>query len=168
MIKLLKAIDQGCALLFKVTAIGCFVGLFILLALGVVVRAFPVISISGYGEIVELLFAWLTFVTTVALWREGALYRVTVIEDLLPRRYQPALEVFIQLCMLLFALMLVIYGMRFVEMSSETTPFLRIDRVYWYATLPVCGAFMALYSVVGVWRSLRGSLALEKNITLGS
>lgn len=168
MIKLLKMIDHGCARLFKVTAIGCFVGLFILLALGVVVRAFPVISLSGYDEIIELLFAWLIFITTVALWREGALYRVTVIEDLLPRQYQPALEVFIQLCMLLFALMLVIYGIRFVEMSSETTPFLRINRLYWYASIPVCGAFMTLYSVVGVWRSLRGRVALEKNITLGS
>jgi TRAP-type C4-dicarboxylate transport system permease small subunit len=168
MIETLKSLDRFMAQFYKVMAIACFVGLFILLALGVIVRTFPVIAISGYDEIVELLFAWLTFITTVALWREGALYRVTVIEDALPAKYQPALEVIIQACMLAFALILVVYGLRFVEMSSETTPFLRIDRIYWYSSLPICGVFMTVYSVVGLLRSMRGKLALEKNITLGS
>jgi TRAP-type C4-dicarboxylate transport system permease small subunit len=168
MIALLKSLDLGLARVFKVMAIICFVGLFVLLALGVLVRTFPIIAISGYDEVVELLFAWMTFITTVALWREGALYRVTVIEDALPARYQPALEVLIQVCMLTFALILVFYGLRFVEMSSETTPFLRIDRIYWYSSLPICGVFMTIYSVIGLWRSMRGKLALEKNITLGS
>jgi TRAP-type C4-dicarboxylate transport system permease small subunit len=168
MIAFFKSLDLFLARIFKVTAIGCFVGLFVLLALGVIVRTFPIIAISGYDEIVELLFAWMTFITTVALWREGSLYRVTVIEDALPTQYQPALEVLIQVCMLAFALILVVYGWRFVDMSSETTPFLRIDRIYWYSSLPICGAFMTVYSVVGLWRSMRGKLALEKNITLGS
>ena len=168
MMTMLKALDRYFALVLKYAAIACFIGLFILLALGVIVRSFPVFVISGYDEIIELLFAWLTFVTTVALWREGALYRVTVIEDALPARFQPALEVLIQICMLTFALILVVYGIRFVEMSNETTPFLQIDRIYWYSSLPICGVFMAVYSTIGLVRSLRGKLALEKNITLGS
>lgn len=168
MINFLKSADRRFAIALKYGAIACFLGLFILLALGVLVRSFPIFVIAGYDEIIELLFAWLTFVTTVALWREGALYRVTVIEDALPAKFQPALEVLIQICMLVFALILVIYGVRFVEMSNETTPFLQIDRIFWYSSLPICGVFMTLYSTIGLARSLRGKLALEKNITLGS
>lgn len=168
MISLFKSVDRLFANLFKISAIFCFIGLFCLLGIAVIVRNFPFIAISGYDEIIELLFAWLTFITTIALWREGALYRVTVIENALPERLQPVLEFFIQLCMLSFALILVFYGMKFVEISNETTPFLRLDRMYWYSALPVCGSFMTFYSLIGLWRSFRGKPALEKNITLGS
>lgn len=168
MTNFLRSIDRQFAKFLKYFAIACFLGLFILLGLAVMVRTFPIFVISGYDEIVELLFAWLIFVTTVALWREGALYRVTVVEDILPAKFQPVLEVVIQICMLTFALILVIYGLRFVEMSNEITPFLQIDRTYWYSSLPICGVFMTLYSAIGLARSLRGKLALEKNITLGS
>ena len=92
MMTMLKTLDRYFALVLKYAAIACFISLFILLALGVIVRSFPVFVISGYDEIIELLFAWLTFVTTVALWREGALYRVTVIEDALPEGFSQLLK----------------------------------------------------------------------------
>ncbi len=43
------------------------------------------VKLPGYDEIVELLFIWMTFLGAVALWREGALYRVGCLVDrLLP------------------------------------------------------------------------------------
>jgi TRAP-type C4-dicarboxylate transport system permease small subunit len=78
------------------------------------------------------------------------------------------LEILINLCMLAFALVLVVYGWDFMLRSGETTPFLRLDRSYWYASIPFCGALMAAYSIVWIWRIASGRGALEKDVTLGS
>jgi TRAP-type C4-dicarboxylate transport system permease small subunit len=164
----LHLIDRAIAAFCKWATILCFLGLFFLLGTSVIVRNVPFITIQGYDEVVELLFIWITFLTSLALWREGALYRVAIIEDLLPRWGQVALEIAINVLMLVFAVLLAVYGWDFLQQSGETTPFLRIDRVYWYAAIPLCGVLMAAYSLVWIWRVARGQGSLEKDSTLGS
>src|SRR5690606_35200894 len=83
MLAVLQRTDRIIGFICKWGVIGCLLGLFFLLPLAVVVRIVPFVAISGYDEIVELLFAWLTFLGALALWREGALYRVVVIESAL-------------------------------------------------------------------------------------
>jgi TRAP-type C4-dicarboxylate transport system permease small subunit len=164
----LVPLDRAVGAFCKWAAIVCFVTLFSLLSLSVIARNVTTVTIPGYDEIVELLFIWITFLTSLALWREGALYRVVLFEDVLPQTGQTVLEVFINLCMLVFALVLVVYGWDFMLQSGETTPFLRLDRSYWYASIPLCGVPMAVYSIVWIWRIASGRGSLEKDITLGS
>jgi TRAP-type C4-dicarboxylate transport system permease small subunit len=164
----LSRIDRFIAAFCKWATILCFLTLFFLLGLSVVARHVSFIAIQGYDEVVELLFIWITFLASLALWREGALYRVAIIEDALPRWAQVALEITINVFMLVFAILLAVYGWDFLLQSGETTPFLRIDRVYWYAAIPFCGALMAAYSMVWIWRVARGRGSLEKDVTLGS
>jgi TRAP-type C4-dicarboxylate transport system permease small subunit len=166
--RLLTATDRVIAAFCKWATILCFVALFCLLGGSVLARNVSVITIQGYDEVVELLFIWITFLTSLALWREGALYRVVIIEGMLPRVGQVALEIAINVCMLAFAAVLTIYGWDFLQQSGETTPFLRVDRVYWYAAIPVCGSVMAAYSIVWIWRVVSGQGSLEKDVTLGS
>lgn len=164
----LRLIDRAIAAFCKWATILCFLALFFLLGTSVIVRNVPFITIQGYDEVVELLFIWITFLTSLALWREGALYRVAIIEDMLPKWGQVALEITINVLMLVFAVLLAVYGWDFLQQSGETTPFLRIDRIYWYAAIPLCGSLMAVYSLVWIWRVARGQGALEKDSTLGS
>jgi TRAP-type C4-dicarboxylate transport system permease small subunit len=166
---LLLRLDRGVAFVCRWTVIACFVGLFLLLSLGIVQRMIPFFKLPGYDEVIELLFAWMTFVGALALWREGVLYRVDTVERLLPRRGRVALASLIHLAMLSVALLLAIEGWEFLQMSGETTPFLQIDKIYWYAAIPVCGALMAVYSAVALWRALHdGYTGLESEAgTLG-
>jgi TRAP-type C4-dicarboxylate transport system permease small subunit len=168
MIAALSRIDRFVAGFCKWATVLCFLALFFLLALSVIARNVSFVAVQGYDEIVELLFIWITFLASLALWREGALYRVAIIEDALPRWAQVALEIAINVLMLVLALLFVVYGWDFLLLSGETTPFLRIDRVYWYAAIPVCGALMAAYSVAWIWRVAMGRATLEKDVTLGS
>lgn len=163
---LLKALDQVIFRLCKYGALACFLALFLLLGLAIILRLVPLFTIAGYDEIVEWLFIWLVMLTTTALWREGSLYRVTMFEDMLPQVGRRLLEIAINLAMLAFAATLALYGFDFMQMSGETTPFLRLDKGWWYAAIPACSAVMALYSVVWLWRVVRGKASLESAGTL--
>lgn len=162
----LKLLDRGVFLACKYGALACFLVLFILLGLAIILRLVPLFTIAGYDEIVEWLFIWLVMLTSLALWREGSLYRVVLFEDLLPPAGRKLVEIAINLAMLAFAATLAVYGFDFMEMSGETTPFLRLDKRWWYAAIPLCSAAMALYSLAWLWRVIRGEAALESTATL--
>jgi TRAP-type C4-dicarboxylate transport system permease small subunit len=168
LIRALSRLDRAVVFACRWSVIGCFLGLFILLSLGIVQRMVPQVKLSGYDELIELLFIWMTFIASVALWREGALYRVEAIDRLLGRRARRMLAFVTHLCMLALGLMLTLKGWDFMRQSGETTPFLQMDKAYWYAAIPVCAALMSLYSVAALWRTLRGDVeAGHEFITLG-
>jgi len=162
----LQRLDQAVGVVCKWGVIGGLLGLFFLLLLAVIVRLVPFINVSGYDEIVELLFAWLTFLGALALWREGALYRVVVIQSAAGPVVQRLLAVMIHTLMLVFALVMSIKGYEFLRDAGETTPFLGIDKSYWYLSVPATGAIMAIYSAAGLWRALRGEQALGEGGTI--
>lgn len=166
MMAALRLADRIVAALCKGGAIACLLGLFVLLGGAIILRLVPLFTIQGYDEIVELLFIWLVMLTSLALWREGSLYRVVLVEDLLPAVARRVLEVAINLVMFGFAVTLAVYGREFMAMSGETTPFLRLDKRWWYAAIPVCGALMALYSLAWLWRVIRRGETLETTATL--
>lgn len=126
----------------------------VLLALGILVRAFPRFSLAGYDEVVELLMAWMTFLGAALLWGEGSLYRVDVLADRLPPRPAWAVALFVRLVMLLFAVLFTVEGWRVAILSAETTPFLRFPKSIAYASMPVSGVVMIVYAVGGLWRTL--------------
>ncbi|MDP3254635.1 MAG: TRAP transporter small permease subunit [Bosea sp. (in: a-proteobacteria)] len=166
MMRLFGALDRLVAIACKVAAIACLLGLFVLLALAIVLRLLPLFTIPGYDELVELLFIWLVMLTSLALWREGVLYRVMLFEDLMPAAAKRLVEIAINLAMLGFALVLVVYGWDFAQNSGETTPFLRLDKAWFYGAIPACAALMAVYSLVWLWRVATGRGALESSATL--
>lgn len=154
----LSRFDRAVALGCRWTVIGCFAGLFLLMWLGILQRVVPTIKLSGYDELIELLFVWMTFIGSVALWREGSLYRVDAIERLLSGRARRALAVVVHLFMLATVAMLALKGLDFALQSGETTPFLQADKTYWYAAIPISGALMSLYSIAALWRTLCGDV----------
>jgi TRAP-type C4-dicarboxylate transport system permease small subunit len=166
MMAVLRGLDRTVFLVAKYGAIACFLAMFVLLGLAIVLRLVPLFTIPGYDEIVEWLFIWLVMLTALALWREGSLYRVVLFEDMLPAGGRKLLEIAINLAMLAFAVTLTVYGFDFMLMSGETTPFLRLDKAWWYAAIPLCSALMALYSLAWLWRVIRGGARLESTATL--
>ena len=138
----------------RAVVILALVAMLVLLALGVVVRTFPVIPLTGYDEIVELLMAWMTFLGAAVLYGEGSLYRVDVLVDRLPAGAARVLGFGVRLVTLLFALVLTIEGWRVAVLSAETTPFLRFPKSIAYASMPVAGLIMIAYTASGIWQTL--------------
>lgn len=164
--RMLQRADRFVGFACKWGVIGCLLALFFLLLVAVIVRMVPVLAISGYDEVVEWLFAWMTFLGALALWREGALYRVILIEAAVPAPLRRVITIMSQMLMLVFALVMTIKGYEFLRDAGETTPFLGIDKTYWYVAIPVTGLIMSIYSIAGLWRAIRGEIALEDGGTI--
>lgn len=130
-----------------------------LLTFGILVRAFPALSVAGYDEIVELLVAWMTFLGAALIWREGSLYRVDVLVGRFPPTPAWVVTLFVRLAMLLFAAVLTVQGWRVAVLSAETTPFLRFPKSLSYASMPVAGLLMTVYAMAGLWQTLARSPA---------
>ena len=158
--ELLARMDRGVASACRWGVCACFLGLFVLLSLGILQRMLPVFKVPGYDELVELLFVWMTFLGALALWREGTLYKVDLVERMLDAAGRRVLESIIQLAMLAIALVLTWAGWDFLRQSGETTPFLQVDKMWWYAAIPLCGTLMCVYSVVALWRAVRGQIEM--------
>lgn len=156
MTAILVRTDRFIGLVCKWGVIGCLLGLSALLLIAVIVRFIPSIPMSGYDEIVEMLFAWMSFLGALALWRDGTLYRVVFLDFVVSDGWRRALGVFNQILMLIFALVLTFYGYEFLSLAGETTPFLNLDKGYWYAAVPATGVFMTMYSIVGTVRAAQG------------
>lgn len=157
-------LDHAVAIVCRWGVGACFLGLFVLLSLGILQRLLPVITMTGYDELVELLFVWMTFLGGLALWREGSLYRVDILERAIGPVARRMLASLIHLAMLAIAVVLAWAGLEFLRQSGETTPFLQVDKMWWYAAIPACGALMAVYSLAAAWRSLRGQVEAPRAV----
>ena len=151
---MLSSVDRGVQRAGQAVVILALVAMLALLALGVVVRTFPVIPLAGYDEIVELLMAWMTFLGAALLWGEGSLYRVDVLTNRLGPRAGRIVRLGVLLVSLVFAAILTREGWRVATLSAETTPFLRFPKSIAYASMPVAGAIMSGYALVGIGRAL--------------
>ena len=151
---MLSSLDRAVQRTGRAVVLLAMVGILGLLALGVVVRVFPVIPLAGYDEVVELLMAWMTFLGAAILWGEGSLYRVDVLTSQLGPRAGRVVRMGVLLVSLVFAVILTREGWRVAVLSAETTPFLRFPKSIAYASMPVAGAIMMGYTLVGIGRAL--------------
>jgi TRAP-type C4-dicarboxylate transport system permease small subunit len=149
-----SAIHRAVQAVGRAGVTAALLGIMALLTLGIAIRVFPVTSVAGYEEIVELLMAWMTFLGAAVLWGEGALYRVDVLVGRLARRPAWVLGVLVHLLMLLFAVVLTVEGWRVAVLSAETTPFLRFPKSLAYASMPAAGLVMTGYSLAAIRRAL--------------
>jgi TRAP-type C4-dicarboxylate transport system permease small subunit len=157
------SVDSAIATICKWGVISGLVVLFVLLLMSVIARATG-IAVSGYDEIVELATFWMLMLGVLAFWREGSLYRVDTLVEVLPHKW--ILEIAVHLVMALFAAVLVVYGSKFAFGTAEETAFLEINKAYYYGALPLCGALMLAYSLVGLFKSLRGESVLSPSVDL--
>ena len=154
MIGYFKLLDHWIASFLKWSVIACFFGLFVLMISGVLQRFIPEIKISGYEEMIEFLFVWMTYLGATAMWREGMLYRVGAFDNVFSKSVKRGLGVIIHLFMIALCWVLIFNGSDFALSAGEITPFLQLNKIYWYAAIPICGCFMAVYSLISLVRLL--------------
>jgi len=146
LIRLDKAILQA----LKIVTITCFVLLTILVSANVFVRFVPVISLHWFDEIIELVYAYLVFYGSAALWITREHFSVG--DWLSPRLFgrtaaRHAYRIVIEALVLVFALIFFSYSYRLTALAQDVTNVFAIPKGFLYSCMPVAGAIMVVYSV---------------------
>lgn len=149
--------EQFLAAGLRGASILCLLLLFGLMAAGVAVRFVPVVSLGWSDEIVELLFAWMVFLGTAALWRDNAHIAVTFLPDLLRgTRAGRWLQELVALLALGFLVTFTWEGWLLTGQAvSNRTPILEWPKPAWYVALPISGVVMIGYTLGRCLRAIR-------------
>jgi TRAP-type C4-dicarboxylate transport system permease small subunit len=153
--RFIETLDRGLMAVLRAAVVLALIVIFVLLLLGVLVRAVPLFSMAGYDEIVELLVAWAVFLGAVVLWREGGHFRVEFLQRSLARRPAWVVEGVAYALALAFALVFSYQSYHFVVGTTEMTAFFAVSKTAWYASMPVAGALMVLAALADLWRWAR-------------
>jgi TRAP-type C4-dicarboxylate transport system permease small subunit len=155
-VKLLHKAEHVFAFSLKWMSVFCLVSLFLLISAGVFVRFVPISSMGWADEIIELGFAWMTFLGSTVLWREKTHFNV----DLIPTKLADTLagrmlDVCLGLLSMVFFLILSYEGWNLALSVEDRSPILALPKILWYVTVPVCATIMLGYTVRDTVRLFR-------------
>ncbi|MCI9161867.1 MAG: TRAP transporter small permease [Lachnospiraceae bacterium] len=104
----------------------------------------------NWAQDVSLLaFAWLTFIGSDIIIKGGGLIRIDMLVNKFPKPVQKVLMLIFDALMLLFLLILIVYGFLLVSQSWNRT-FNTLKMSYAWCTLAVpVGSFLMFFSAIG-------------------
>ena len=128
---------------FKGICLVCGTGLFLLLSGNVFTRVFPVVSLHWFGEIVELLFAWLVFLGAAVLYSRKEHFMIDWLHKKTEKTpFGTPYRIIINIICLIFSTTLFVEGYRLTLMAHDWTSVLHMPRRWFYLSMPVGGLFM--------------------------
>ncbi len=155
--------DRRLAAAMRGVCLAAFALLIVLVTSLILIRFMPLFSLGWADEIVEMAFAWMTFLGTAVLLEES---------DPLPGGPDPEhagrhaggqlLEIGLSLVSLLFLLIFTYEGAVLTLRTAIPSPILALPQALWYLAMPLAGALMVVYTLRDLWHYLHG------RITLGS
>jgi TRAP-type C4-dicarboxylate transport system permease small subunit len=154
--------DRGMAHAMRQVCIAAFVVLIVLVSTLIFVRFAPLFSLGWADEIVEMAFAWLTFLGAAALWRSRAHFRVDLIPSMLAgTRAGQALEIVLSVTALVFFGVFTYEGAVLTLRTATPSPILAWPKAIWYAIMPISGFIIIGYTIRDLWLYLHGHMTLD-------
>ena len=157
----LEKVDRGLAEAMRRVCIAAFVVLIVLVTTLILIRFVPLFSLGWADEIVELAFAWMTFLGAAVLWRSRSHFRVDLIPNMLAgTRAGQALEIGLSLMSLLFFLVFTYEGAVLTLRTVMPSPILAWPKALWYMIMPIAGLIMIGYTLRDLWLFFHGHTLL--------
>jgi TRAP-type C4-dicarboxylate transport system permease small subunit len=145
---ILKSADRVIGRILRWGSVSLLFAVFTLLSINVFIRFFPIISFEWFDEIVEMLIAWMVFLGTAALWRENEHFAITFLPEALQgKKTGFALDILINLISLVFIGVFTYYSLNLTLRVTDWTPTLNMPKALLYASMPVSGILMVIYSL---------------------
>ena len=131
----------------------------ILFAVMVVVGTYQIITRFVFNnpstiseELLTYTFAWMAIFSSAYVFGKRDHMRMTFVADKLPKEQRKILEIIIELLIIAFAVIVLIYG-GFTIMGltmTQKTASLGVMMGVIYAVVPICGILIAIYGVMNV------------------
>jgi len=144
----LKKIDNIVSKIILVVSVFCFLALFAILLLNVIIRNTALnFQLSWYTEVVEILFAYMVMGTASLLSREKGHFKV----DLLLLKFGNKqkfyiVEVLTNFIALIFFITLFYFGCRLFRCGSQQLQILQICKRWGYLSIPLNAVFLCIYT----------------------
>jgi TRAP-type C4-dicarboxylate transport system permease small subunit len=131
----------------------------------ILIRFVPLFSLGWADEIVEMAFAWMTFLGAAVLCGGRLHFRVDLIPGLLAkRRAGQVLEVILSLLALAFFLVFTYEGAVLTMRTVMPSPILALPKALWYLAMPISGLFMIGYTIRDLWLLAHGRMSLDAGV----
>ena len=131
----------------------------ILFAIMVIVGTYQIITRFVFNnpstiseELLTYTFAWMAIFSSAYVFGKRDHMRMTFVADKLPKEQRKILEIVIELLIIAFAVIVLIYG-GFTIMGltmTQKTASLGVMMGVVYAVVPICGILIAIYGVLNV------------------
>ena len=158
----LGKVDRGLAEAMRGVCITAFVVLIVLVTTLILIRFAQLFSLGWADEIVEMAFAWMTFLGAAHLWRSRSHFRVDLIPNMLAgTRAGQVLEIGLSLMSLLFFLVFTYEGAVLTLRTAMPSPILGWPKALWYMIMPIAGFIMIGYTLRDLWLLVHGHMFLE-------
>jgi TRAP-type C4-dicarboxylate transport system permease small subunit len=154
-------VERSLAEAMRVACIAAFAVLIVLVTTLILIRFAPLFSLGWADEIVELAFAWMTFLGAAVLCRSRSHFRVDLIPTMLfGTRAGQSLEIGLSLMSLLFFLVFTYEGAVLTLRTTMPSPILAWPKALWYMIMPIAGFIMIGYTLRDLWLFSHGSTIL--------
>lgn len=109
--------------------------------------------LSWSAEMARYLFVWITLIGASLAISKGAHFGIDVLAQSLPQKLQRLLSVLTFFVILLFALIMIVYGFQVVQFTwMQFSPALHIRMSFPYLAIPISGIFMIIHVLEAFYR----------------
>ncbi len=117
-------------------------------------------------ELATMLFAWLVFIGASLALKKNEHFAIDVVVNLLPASAQKHAKAVRHFAVVLFCLLLIVYGVKLVVMNWYVlTPMLEVSRGWVYLSLPFGGLLMLARSIEMIRRTWSADAPLSEQTT---
>jgi TRAP-type C4-dicarboxylate transport system permease small subunit len=141
----MEKLSALCNRMALILASTCFLVMTFLVFLQIVSRVADY-SISWTEELSRFLFIWATLLGISIGVKQRFLISFSMIKETLPKLIQRYLNVLIDILILGFAIILIIYGIELVgKVSQQLSSAMRVSMSYVYLVVPISGTFILIH-----------------------
>lgn len=163
--KMLRVLDKGLSFFEDWTLFFAVMAALVALFVNVVLRYGVNYNLAWSEELVREVIIYTTFIGCCAAVKNRSLIKIDATVQLFPKLKMP-LTYFSNLVILIFSVMLMVYGWKIAALQAATfqrTIIMQIPLVYLYAILPVTGALMFIRTIQVIHQDIHQSKAQNDN-----
>lgn len=139
----------------RAVATAFFIAIAVLMIVQVLNRFYPLGSMDWSDEIIELLLVWTIFCGSAEVWRIRQHFLVDMIPLMLKgTRYERPHRLVTALACLLFIAVFTYQSFDLFMRAVDESPYFSLTRRLWYASMPVNGFLMCLFSLREIYELL--------------
>ena len=128
-----------------------FIAIFILGLAQIFCRWVLKAPLTWSEEAIRLIYVWICYLGWVIAERSGGHIKITAIISKAPAGFRKGMQIFNHLLTILFSVLMVIYGIKMMELASiGTAVSFKLNYAWLYLIAPICNELIVFYEIAEI------------------